>query len=119
MNTENKRPPTGLGPHGRALWRDTVARYTLTPTEIEVLHTLCVTGDQLIRVDLALKQAHVTSTGSQGQLVGHPLLAEHRAHAETLRRLSRQLNLPDTASAPRKTKTNPNRIAHLRRQDGA
>jgi phage terminase small subunit len=114
---EIKRPAKDLGPHGRQLWRDVLGTYTLTPTEVETLHVLCVTSDQLGRIDLALKQSKIVSTGSQGQLTGHPLLAEHRLHVETVRRLVRQLGLPDAVGSPdRKTKTNVHRVSHLRRQ---
>jgi len=83
-----KRPPQGLGAHGRALWRSVLEKYGLTPAEMELLHTLCSASHQLYRINLAIKGSqHLVSTGSQGQLVGHPLLAEARAHAETVRRL--------------------------------
>lgn len=116
----SRRPPKDLGAHSRYLWREVVDRYTLTPCEYEVLHTLCRTADQLNRIDLAIKGLrHLTSNGSQGQLVAHPLLNEHRQHAETVRRLTRQLNLPDSVVVQRKTKTNPARVAHLVRSTKA
>jgi hypothetical protein len=90
--------------------------YKLTPAEIGVLHVMCCTADQLRRLETSIKGLrHLTSTGSQGQLTGHPLLAEYRSHSETLRRLANQLNLPDT-DAPkqtRKRKTNGNRVSHF------
>jgi hypothetical protein len=114
---EVKRPPKGLGPRGRELWRSVLGAYSLTPTEAETLRVLCSTSDQLQRIDLTLQQSKVTTLGSCGQTVAHPLYAEFRAHAETVRRLARQLNLPDAvASSARKTKTNPGRVAHLRKE---
>ena len=112
---QGKQPPRSLGEHGRSLWRTTVSRYEFTTTEYEVLFALCQATDQLQRIGLAIKAApHLTSTGSQGQLTGHPLLSEFRLHSETVRRLARQLNLPDiTNEAPRKRKTNGNRVSHL------
>jgi phage terminase small subunit len=117
---EPKRPPNALGPHGRALWRSTLAVYQLTPSEIEILHTLCVTTDQLRRIETAIKGlTRLTANGSSGQLVAHPLLGEHRAHAETVRKLAQEMKLPDIASKTavvRRGKVNPGRISHLRRE---
>jgi hypothetical protein len=112
----NKQPPRSLGEHGRSLWRTTVAHYTFTTAEYEILFALCQATDQLQRIGLAIKAApHLTSTGSQGQLTGHPLLSEFRLHSETVRRLAKQLSLPDieATTAPRRRKTNGNRVAHL------
>lgn len=103
MNAQ--RPPTGLGPRGRALWRDTMSRYTLTPSERELLHALCQTVDQhhrLCQAVAALKS--LTTTGSAGQTIPHPLLNEARAHAEQIRRMHRQLGLPDSVSKPPREK---------------
>jgi phage terminase small subunit len=111
---QGKQPPRSLGEHGRSLWRTTVSKYEFTPTELEVLFAMCVATDQLQRIGNALKAAHLTSTGSQGQLTGHPLLNEFRQHSETVRRLARQLDLPDDdAKQPVKKKTNPKRVSHL------
>jgi phage terminase small subunit len=109
-----KHPPAGIGPAGRKVWRDTLSDYTLTPAEISVLHALCTATDQLRRIENAIKGLRsLVSNGSQGQLVGHPLLGEYRAHAETVRKLAAQLALPDTTAKPAKRKTNANRVSHL------
>lgn len=100
-----RQPPHGLGNRGRALWRDVMTQYTLRPDEIALLRNLCNAVDQLHRIELRLKAEHVTSTGSSGQLVGHPLLAEWRAHTDTIQRLVKQLHLPDIdRKQPRKPK---------------
>jgi hypothetical protein len=93
--------PKGLGNRGRALWRDVLAQYTLTPTELELLRDLCNVKDQIWRIELQLKQNNVVSTGSSGQLTGHPLLHEYRQHSELARQLTRQLNLRRMHRAPR------------------
>jgi hypothetical protein len=103
-NMKTATPPTGLGPRGRTLWRSVTSDYTLTHTELELLRVLCSATDQLGRIELRLKAEHVTSTGSQGQLRAHPLLAEFRLHSDMVRQLSKQLNLPDLDKAPRKPK---------------
>ena len=71
-NRKVRQPPQGLQPRGRALWREVVASYTLRPDEIELLRSLCNAVDQIHRVKLRMKAEHVTSTGSSGQLTGHP-----------------------------------------------
>jgi hypothetical protein len=113
--TKVRQPPQGLQPRGRTLWRDVLATYTLTPTEIELLRSLCNAVDQIHRVELRMKAEHVTSTGSSGQLTGHPLLHEWRQHAEMIRSLTRQLNLPDIdrKEPKRKPKMNPGKVSHL------
>ena len=89
------RPPEGLGPTGRALWRDTVAGYTFTPTELGVLRELCRAHDTATNLTTTSKSVSVTVKGSRGQPTVHPVFAEIRANQETIARLSRTLNLPD------------------------
>jgi hypothetical protein len=76
-------PPRGVGPTGRALWRRVVEQYTLRSDELELLRLLCLASDHVTRIETKLRAAQVVSTGSQGQLTGHPLLAEFRQHVET------------------------------------
>jgi hypothetical protein len=108
--------PTGLGPRGRKLWREVTGKYDLTPTELELLRSMAATVDLQSRVETKLRHAHMTSTGSAGQLIPHPLLGEHRALSDTLRNLGRQLNLPDIdrKQSPRKPKVNAGQVSHLR-----
>ena len=96
---EPRRPPQGLGARGRALWRGVLAGYELNAAELEVVRELCAATDELSRLSTAVAHAPATSKGSRGQLVAHPLLAEVRAHREIIRRLTKQLNLPDTGGA--------------------
>jgi hypothetical protein len=100
-------PPTGLGPRGRKLWRAVVVKYQLTPTELELLHEMCSATDELGRLVVAAKQVRPISKGSKGQDVSHPLFNELRLHRESIRRLARQLNLPDDQinQRPRVTKS--------------
>jgi hypothetical protein len=89
------RPPEGLGPAGRALWRDIVANYTLTATEAGVLRELCRAHDNATRLTTHAKGVSVTVKGSRGQPIVHPVFAEIRSNQEIISRLSRTLNLPD------------------------
>jgi hypothetical protein len=112
-----KYPPRDLGPHGRTLWNAVVSGYELTPTEHELLHALCSSSDQLQRLNVALKACKLVSTGSQGQLTGHPLLQEARLHSELVRRLVDQLDLPQYTAVPRNSKVNRSKVAHLTRRE--
>jgi hypothetical protein len=89
------RPPEGLGSAGRALWRDTVANYTFTTTELALLRELCRATDTATRLTTHAKGVSVTVKGSRNQPIVHPVFAEIRATQETIARLSRALNLPD------------------------
>jgi hypothetical protein len=97
--TTAKRPPTGLGPRGRALYRRVLENYTLTSAEEELVRNAAMASDHLHRIELALAQSKMTCTGSQGQLVGNPLLSEWRAHSEVIRKIAQQLDLPDLVPA--------------------
>jgi hypothetical protein len=81
------------------------ASYDLTPAEVELVHVAATGVDHLSRIELAIKQSKPTALGSAGQIVAHPLNAEWRATAETIRRICQQLDLPDlVAGAPSKPK---------------
>jgi hypothetical protein len=110
------RAPAGLGVRGRALWRDTLAAYQLDPLEQMALLQICRRVDELDRIDLALRGAKPTTTGSTGQTVANPLLAEVRAHSETLRNLTKLMNLPEArkrATREPKLSGRVNRISHM------
>ena len=96
------RPPEGLGATGRALWRDTVANYTFTPTEQALLRELCRAHDTATRLTTHAKGVSVTVKGSRNQPVVNPIFAEIRATDETIARLTRALNLPDDRRNERK-----------------
>lgn len=108
-------PPKGLGPTGRALWRRVVEAYTLRPDELELLRLLALATDHVTRIESKLKAAQVVSTGSAGQLTGHPLLAEFRAHTDTVQRLTKQLGLPDPKVTHRKQKASNRPLVHMAR----
>jgi hypothetical protein len=89
------RAPTGLGVRGRALWTAVVAKYQLTPTELELLHEMCSATDELRKLAIAAKQASAVIPGSRHQKVVHPIFATLVTHRESIRRLARQIGLPD------------------------
>jgi len=89
-----KRPPAGLGPSGRALWRGIMADYGLAPHEAAILVQCCRTVDRLDAIEAELAGAPLTVEGSTGQPRAHPLLAEQRMQARVLESLSRALSIP-------------------------
>jgi hypothetical protein len=88
------RAPSGLGPSGRALWRQIHAEYGLAPHETVILVQCCRVADRLDAIEHELTGADLTVLGSVGQLKAHPLLAEQRAQMRVLESLSRALSIP-------------------------
>ncbi|QUW18884.1 terminase [Agrococcus sp. Marseille-Q4369] len=91
--------PRGLGTTGRKLWRETVKRYELRTDELEILRAACGEADIIKSIEEALVDADLTTTGSMGQIVAHPLLSEVRQHRVTLASLLGRLKLPDEMGA--------------------
>jgi hypothetical protein len=95
MGEDSPRRPVGLREPGRRLWAAVVGGYMLTPAEIEMLSEACRTVDELDRLTRAVRALpELTTAGSTGQVVAHPLLAEVRAHRRILERLAAALHLP-------------------------
>ena len=96
------RAPVGLGKAGRSQWSSIARSYSLRPDELTVLEDVCRTTDMLT----ALTQAWVddgspmTTSGSMGQLVIHPLIAEMDKHRKSRAQFLRQLALPDVDDVP-------------------
>jgi hypothetical protein len=81
---------------GERLRASVVERYILTAAELANLGEACRTADELDRLEKAVRALpSLVTTGSGGQTVAHPLLAEVRAHRLLLERLMTALNLPD------------------------
>jgi hypothetical protein len=121
MTVKRANPaPPGLGVAGKRLWRSTFEQYELNPTETVVLGEICHVVDEIGLLEAALaSQRSLTTKGSRGQVVAHPLLGELRMHRVVLRALVRQLGLPDPVNAPvRQPKSGAGRlvaVAKLRR----
>lgn len=97
------RAPTGLGTDGRGLWRDVLGAYELDPQEVRILREAGRLLDEIRKVEAVLDAApSLVTRGSQGQDVGHPLLAELRQHRAAYEKLMKALDLPDATgnSAP-------------------
>lgn len=97
--------PAGLGPGGKRLWSDLMAKYVFRRDELAVVERACRLVDRIDAMERDLGGA-TTSLGSMGQVVVHPLIPEIRAHSATLATLLRGLKLPDDevgVEAPRST----------------
>lgn len=88
--------PKGLNDDGAALWRKITGPYDLRTDELVTLESACRATDRvtLMRDELG---DQVTATGSMGQVVVHPLVAEIRAHEAQVTSLLTRLKLPDLA----------------------
>jgi hypothetical protein len=107
----NKPAPRGLGTRGKTLWHEIFQTYELNPSEIEIAHEMARCVDEIDAMTRQLRTEKLTVKGSRNQPVPHPLLAEVRAHRELLRRLARQLGLPDPVSAPAPKVVRKGRVA--------
>ncbi len=97
--TDRKPPkaPPGLAARGRRTWTDTVAVFDLRSDELAVLTELCRTYDRLDVLEVAVADAPLLLSGSQGQPRPNPLLAEIRGFRQVAVQLSRSLALSDVA----------------------
>lgn len=98
-NVNPPKAPAGLKPAGRALWNSIVKEYGLRPDEKRVLTDACREADLIGELDRNLAAGDILITGSMGQQVLNPLVAELRQHRSTLATLLRQLKLPDSTPA--------------------
>jgi len=89
-----RRPPSGLGADGLAMWRATMRAYVLDPIEVAMLAEACRVSDRLALIGAQLAAEPLTAAGSMGQPVANPLLRAAGELAGTLARLSAVLALP-------------------------
>lgn len=95
------RAPKGLKQAGKALWKDVSSGYTLRPDERRVLESACKTADLIDHLEASLVGQPATVTGSKGQEVAHPLIAEIRMQRVAFAGLLRALRLPDESAGER------------------
>jgi hypothetical protein len=93
----NEPAPDGLASAGRGLWSGVVGKYDLRPDELVTLEDICRITDMIAALDAAWAEQGrpLTTKGSMGQLVTHPLISEIRSHRMARNTLSKQLKLPD------------------------
>lgn len=86
--------PKGLKAAGARLWRQVMDLYELRPDELVTLEKACRASDRIVAMESELGD-QVTTRGSMGQVVVHPLIAEIRAHEAQVAGLLARLKLPD------------------------
>lgn len=90
-----------FGARGEAFWRATMGHFELTDAEMATLFEACRTLDALDELAAVVARDGLMVTGSTGQPVVHPAVAEARQQRVTLARLLRALALPDVEEEPR------------------
>jgi hypothetical protein len=106
-------PPEGLGDAGLQVWRDITGVYELRPDELVTLEDICLTSDMIE----ALNEAWVadgkpmTTKGSMGQQVIHPMVGEIRTQRMARNALWRQLKLPEVDAPAAGAEPNQHRSA--------
>ena len=88
------RIPAGLGRRGKALWNSVIVDFVLAEGECALLLEACRTLDDIEALQQAVAGAPLSSTGSRGQDVVHPLRAELRSQRLLLAKLIGQLDVP-------------------------
>jgi phage terminase small subunit len=97
MSTATRpRAPSNLGAKAQKFWRDAVATYTFRLDELVNLEQACREIDLIDRLEEQLaKSKSLIVSGSQGQKVAHPHVAEIRQHRNTLATLLKGLGMVD------------------------
>ena len=95
---DQQKPPRGLEAAGRKLWREITAPLAeedleLTPRERQWLHSASKLTDRVVGLEAVMAVTDPVTTGSQGQVVTHPLLAEIRQHHQLIAQLLARLDL--------------------------
>jgi len=91
------KAPVGLGKSGKAQWSSIAGSYKLRPDEFTVLEDVCRTSDMIAALDAAWAEdgRPMTTKGSMGQLVIHPLIAAIDKHRKSRVEFLQKLKLPD------------------------
>lgn len=103
--------PSTLGDAGKAIWSTIATEYELRPDEVVTLEDACLISDVIAALEAAWVEdgKPMTTKGSMGQQVIHPLIGEIRTQRMARNALWRQLKLPDLDGAA--AGTNQNREA--------
>lgn len=112
------RPPRGLGPAGRGLWRDVLAEFELSLVELRELGHLAMMADELARLEAELASGALLQTGARGAVFANPLIAEARRHRESLAKLLGLLLADGAAASSALTSTAARRMA-LKKHHGS
>lgn len=110
------RVPAGLRARGRRFWREILAEFELSTSELALFEAVCRTLDVVDSLHAAVRADGVTVAGAAGQTRSHPALVELRQQQVVLGRLLSQLSLPDETgeTLPSLTETRARRAADAR-----
>lgn len=98
-----RKAPAGLRAKGKRLWAEVTSGYQLRHDELDVLEDVCREADLIDKIEHELGSADLMTTGSMGQMVVNPLIAEARQHRATKMSLWKRLALPDPAMSGAET----------------
>ncbi|MFF1574132.1 P27 family phage terminase small subunit [Leifsonia sp. NPDC058292] len=87
--------PRSLEKRGRALWRTLFSGFEFDLEERDMVHELCRTLDTIDALSGRIDADGTMITGSTGQLVLHPAVAERRQQQTSFARMLQMLNLPE------------------------
>lgn len=107
-----RKPPAPdvLSEVGLKVWGSITGKYELRPDELLTLEDACALSEMIDALSTAWADEGkpLTTKGSMGQLVTHPLISEIRTHRAARNALWRQLRLPDESGG---ADTNQHRAA--------
>lgn len=106
-----RKAPAGLKAKGKRLWSEVTGAYQLRSDELDVLEDVCREADLIDKIEQELASADLMTTGSMGQMVVNPLIAEARQHRATKMSLWKRLALPDPAASEVPAASNQQRAA--------
>ena len=94
------KAPEGLGKAGSEVWKSITSKYELRADELATLEDACSITDMIAALTEAWAEdgKPMTTKGSMGQQVIHPLIGEIRTQRLARNALWRQLKLPDDAA---------------------
>jgi hypothetical protein len=95
MAATTRPAPDHMGAAGTKLWTEIASFYDLRPDEYRLLEDACREADLIEVLADEQREQPVMITGSTGQQVLNPLIAEVRQHRGTLSTLLTKLKLPD------------------------
>lgn len=94
MTTSEHRMPAGLKAGGKRIWAKVSDAYELRVDELDILEDVCREVDMIASLEKELRTTGLMTTGSMGQAVVNPLVAELRQHRATKKSLWAALKLP-------------------------
>lgn len=110
------KPPAGLSETGSTLWSAIVKDYDLRADELALLEDACALSDMVTALESAWIEdgRPLTTKGSMGQQVTHPMISEIRTHRMARNTLLKQLRLPDASDSPEARSTQARAAANAR-----